>query len=303
MHLCKESKVVRLSEREIVASLCLAYDVLKNPWSPLAQKLLIELNACGKAKRREAVGDLVASHFEETVLPLLQKVKEVLKPKKTQKRKPKKAARPSKDDESGMVDAPTAPKQGGKRIETRNGGGQRSKNLDTLSGPAASREQTVAVTVSVRPKQRGWKRTRADRSPGQTQMTDFMPKTPQTQAPNSAETTPVSPLAKTPAKARADKRMSREEAEKHLRETERNRREAPVMSDEEFQVVSSESSSDASCSDGDGGTQPSPATPLHAQPKSMQGERKEEERSTHPATSTSGCEQTPTTVGEETELC
>ena len=75
------------------------------------------------------------------------------------------------------------------------------------------------------------------------------------------------------------------------------------MSDEEFQVVSSESSSDASCSDGDGGTQPSPATPLHAQPKSMQGEMKEEEeRSTQPATSTSGCEQTPTTVGEETEL-
>ena len=303
-HLCKESKVVRLSEREIVASLCLAYDVLENSWSPRAQKLLIELSSCGKAKRREAVGDLVASHFEETVLPLLQKVKEVLKPKKTQKRKPKKAARPSKDNESEMADAPIAPKQGGKRIETRNGGGQRSKNLDTLSGPAASREQTVAVTVSVKPKQRGRKRTLAERSPGQTQMTDFMPKTPQTQAPNSAETTPVSPLAKTPAKARADKRMSREEAEKHLRETERNRREAPVMSDEEFQVVSSESSSDASCTDGDGGTQPSPATPLHAQPKSMQGERKEEEeRSTQPATSASGCEQTPTTVGEETELC
>ena len=106
-----------------MASLCLAYDVLENSWSPRAQKLLIELNACGKAKRREAVGDLVASHFEETVLPLLQKVKEVLKPKKTQKRKPKKAARPSKDDESEMADAPIAPKQGGKRIETRNGGG------------------------------------------------------------------------------------------------------------------------------------------------------------------------------------
>ena len=103
-----------MSEREIVASLCLAYDVLENSWSPRAQKLLIKLNACGKAKRREAVGDLVASHFEETVLPLLQKVKEVLKPKKTQKRKPKKAARPSKDDESEMADAPTAPKQGGK---------------------------------------------------------------------------------------------------------------------------------------------------------------------------------------------
>ena len=28
--LCKESKVVRLSEREIVVSLCLAYDVLEN---------------------------------------------------------------------------------------------------------------------------------------------------------------------------------------------------------------------------------------------------------------------------------
>ena len=98
--------------------------------------------------------------------------------------------------------------------------------------------------------------------------------------------------------------MSRREVETHLREKERNRREAPVMSEEEFQVVSSESSSDASCTDGDGGTQHSPATPLHAQPKSMQGGRKEEEeRSTQPATSASGCEQTPTTVGEETESC
>ena len=108
-------------------------------------------------------------------------------------------------------------------------------------------------------------------------MTDFMPKTPQTQAPKSAETTPVSPLSKTPAKGRNGERMSREEAEKHLREKERNSREAPDMSDEEFQVVSSESSSDASCIDGDGGTQPSPATPLHAQPQKHAG-RKERRR-------------------------
>ena len=91
-HLCKEGKAVHLGKKEIVVLLCQAYDALTNSRSLLAQKLLIELSSCGKAKRREAVMDLVAQNFEVTVLPLLQKVNETQKPKRPQKRKQRKAA-------------------------------------------------------------------------------------------------------------------------------------------------------------------------------------------------------------------
>ena len=62
---------------------------MTSSWSPWAQKLLIELGSCGKAKRREAVTDLVAKNLEVTVLPLLHKVKEAQQPKRTQKKEAK----------------------------------------------------------------------------------------------------------------------------------------------------------------------------------------------------------------------
>ena len=108
-----------LGEKEIVALLCQAYDALTNSRSLWAQKLLIELSSCGKAKRREAVMDLAAQNCEVTVLPLLHKVKEAQKPKMTQKRKPRKAAKPSKADGSEMVDVQTASQQVEERIETQ----------------------------------------------------------------------------------------------------------------------------------------------------------------------------------------
>ena len=78
-HQCKETKVVCLGEKETVALLCQAYNAMTNLWSPRAQKLIIELSTCGKAKRREAVVDLVSNQFEGTVLPLLHQVKEMQK--------------------------------------------------------------------------------------------------------------------------------------------------------------------------------------------------------------------------------
>ena len=131
MHLCKERKAVRLGEKEIVVLLCQAFDALTSSLSLQAQKLLIELSSCGKAKRREAVTDLVAQNCEATVLPLLQKVKEAQKPKKPQKRKQRKAAKSSKAKESKMVDVPTASQQVGERIEILSDDDQQSKKLGT----------------------------------------------------------------------------------------------------------------------------------------------------------------------------
>ena len=198
-HQCKETKAVRLGEKEIVALLCQAYDVMTNSWSPRAQKLLIELSSCGKAKRREAVVDLVSNKFEGMVLPLLQQVKETQKQRKARKYKHRKAARPGKADEpSEMQDVPPAPPQPVDGKETRIGGRQRPTNLDTHCVPAASRQPaTPAASAKQRP--RGCKRRRSpgDRSPSQTQVTDFMSQPTQSQTPSSAESTPVAPLAMT----------------------------------------------------------------------------------------------------------
>ena len=61
---------------------------------------------------------------------------------------------------------------------------------------------------------------------------------------------------------------------------------------------------DASSSDETGEAQPLAVTPLQAKQKGKQGKSKrKEEEDTQPATSTSDCEQTPTTVGGEAELC
>ena len=120
---------------------------MANSWSLCAQKHLIELSSCGKAKRREAVVDLVSNQFEGTVLPLLQQVKETQKQKKARKHKHRKAARPGKADEpSEMQDVPPAPPQPVDGKETRIGGRQRPTNLDTL---CSSREPPTSNTSSL----------------------------------------------------------------------------------------------------------------------------------------------------------
>ena len=299
-HLCKEKKVVRLGEKETVALLCQAFDALTNSWSPRAQRLLIELSSCGKAKRREAVADLAAKKFEGTVLPLLQVVKEAQKPKKTWKQKQRKAARPGKVNKSEMADGPTASQQAGVRIETHSNGNQWPNNLDTHCVSAMSCKPAAPVTG--KPKQPGCKRTCAECSLSKSQMTDFMPQTPQVQTISSAESTPVPSLAKTPAQGRSGEKKTRKEGEKHLREKERNSGEASALSEseEDFQVVSSDSSSDASCSDGADGTQSLAVTPLQAKQRNVQrNSREEEESSLQTVTRTSDCGQK--TMG--TELC
>ena len=286
-HLCKERKAVRLGEKEIVALLCQAYDALTNSWSPRAQKLLIELSSCSKAKRREAVMDLVAQNFEATVLPLLQKVKETQKPKRPQKRKQRKAAESSKASGSEMVDVPTAPQQVEDRIETQREGGKRSKNLGTRRGPAARHEPTAPTTP--KPRQRGRKRTRAERSPDQSDITKYTTPAPRTPTLNSAEPTPEPSTAKAPAQGSSGNKLTRKEGEKNLREKERNNGDTSVPPDSkgESQVMSPDSSSGAPCSDGTNGTQPLAVTPLQAKPRNVQGE----ESSLQSVTSTSDCGQ------------
>ena len=301
-HLCKEEKAVRLSEKEIVRRLGQAFDVLTNSWSPRAQKLLIELSSCGKAKRREAVKDLVDKQFETTVLPLLQQVKVVQKPKKT--RKQKKAAKPSKADESEMVDAPTNPQQSGDGAEAQAGGHQNQKKLDAKRVvPAANRKFKTPAAQSGTKK--GCKRLRSPGNGGhQTQVTDFMNSPPATQTPSSAESTPEVPLSKTPAQGGSGDKKSRKEVEKTMRK-QKGRREAPVPAQEEdFQMIGSGSLSDASSSDEAGETQPLAVTPLQAKQKGKQSKSKrKEEEDTQPVTSTSDCEQTPAEAGGEAELC
>ena len=219
-HQCKETKVVRLGEKEIVALLCQTYDAMINSWSLRAQKLLIELSSCGKAKMREALVGLVSNQFEGTVLPLLQQVKETQKQKKTQKHKQWKATRPGKADElSEMQDVPPMLPQPVDGKETQFGGHKRPTNLDTHCVPAASHQPATPTAASVKQRPRGCKRGRnpGDHSPSQMQVTDFMSQPTQSQTPSSAESTPVAPLAMTPAQGRSGNRMTRMVAEGRLR--------------------------------------------------------------------------------------
>lgn len=257
--------------RETIRLFCQAYDAVMNSWSPRVQKLLVELSSCGKAKRREAVSDMVDKQFETTVLPLVQQVRKVQKPKR-KTRKPK-AAEQSKTDESEMADAPTNLQQPEKGTEAQAEGSRKQKKPDAKGAPAMTGEPKTPVAASKEPRRRGCIR---DRSPPvhkqrQSQL-NFPAATPGAQTPSSTETTPKSPPPKTPTWNRMDLR-------------------------EDNQEENSDSSSDKSCPGGDGGSPPVDVTPLHGQTRSMQLERKEG-KCTQTTTSTSGCKQTPTVVGK-----
>ena len=120
------------------------------------------------------------------------------------------------------------------------------KKLDTHCGLATNHKSTAPATP--KPRQQGHKRTHAEHTPDQLGMTKYTTQTPHTQTPSSAESTPEPSLAMTPAQGHSDNKLTREEGEKHLKEKERNSGEAsvPSESEEEFQVVSPDSSSDAS---------------------------------------------------------
>ena len=128
------------------------------------------------------------------------------------------------DKPSEMQDAPPLPPQPVDGKETQIGGHQQSSNLDTHCVPAVNHQPATLAAASVKQRQWGCKRRRSpdNHSPSQTQVTDFMSQPTQSQTPSSAESTPVAPLAMTPAQGRSGNRMTRMEAEGHLKK-ERNR--------------------------------------------------------------------------------